>query len=117
MSVSIRELREYIEAYGIQRQMPYLEKSELIKTILETEITEYHEQVRNHIKKAGVKPLGVSTEYTGIPRLVQTTRKGRCRARHSLSSISGIYFQVDKSHGEIWYWKSEHEWSIATRGT
>ena len=47
MSVSIRELREYIEAYGIRREMPFLEKSDLIKTILETEITEYNEKVRN----------------------------------------------------------------------
>jgi hypothetical protein len=44
-SVSVRSLREYIEAYGISREMPFLEKSDLIKTILEAEITEYNEEV------------------------------------------------------------------------
>jgi hypothetical protein len=44
-SFSVRSLREYIEAYGLAGGMPFLEKPELIKTIVETEITEYHEEV------------------------------------------------------------------------
>ena len=44
-SVSVRSLREYIEVYGIARGMPFLEKSDLIKTILEAEITEFNEEV------------------------------------------------------------------------
>jgi hypothetical protein len=45
MSVSVRSLREYIEAYGISRELPFLEKSDLIKTILEAEMTPYNEEV------------------------------------------------------------------------
>jgi len=45
----VRALHEYIEAYGIAKDMPPVEKSDLISTILEAELTEYSEEVRNCI--------------------------------------------------------------------
>ena len=42
---SVRELLEYIHAYGIAWDIPFVEKSDLIKTILETDLTECNEEV------------------------------------------------------------------------
>jgi hypothetical protein len=44
-TMSVRSLREYIDAYGIVKAMPFVEKSEMIKAITDTEITEYNERV------------------------------------------------------------------------
>ena len=43
-TMSVRSLREYIEAYGLSQGMPFVEKTDLINTILEAEITEYNEE-------------------------------------------------------------------------
>ena len=45
-TMSVRSLREYIDAYGIAKEMPFVEKSDLIDTILSANITEYNEEVR-----------------------------------------------------------------------
>jgi len=44
-TMSVRQLREYIEAYGLSKEMPFVEKSELISAILQADITEYNEKV------------------------------------------------------------------------
>lgn len=44
-TMSVRSLREYIDAYGISKAMPFVEKSEMINAITDTEITEYNEEV------------------------------------------------------------------------
>lgn len=44
-TMSVRSLREYIEAYGIAQGMPFVEKSDLITTILEANMTEHNEEV------------------------------------------------------------------------
>jgi len=44
-NMSVRQLREYIEAYGLSKGMPFVEKSELISTILLADITEHNEKV------------------------------------------------------------------------
>jgi hypothetical protein len=45
-TMSVRSLREYIVAYGIGNEMPFVEKSEMINAIADAEITEYNEQVQ-----------------------------------------------------------------------
>ena len=44
-TIPVRSLLEYIDAYGISKDIPLLEKSDLVNTILEANITEYHEEV------------------------------------------------------------------------
>ena len=44
-SMSVRSLREYIDAYGISKNMPFVEKSDLVNLILDTEITQFNEEV------------------------------------------------------------------------
>lgn len=43
--MSVRSLREYIDAYGIAKEMPFVEKSDLINTILSADITDHNEEV------------------------------------------------------------------------
>ena len=45
MTMSVRSLREYIEAYGLGKGMPFLEKSDLINAIADADITEHNEEV------------------------------------------------------------------------
>lgn len=45
ITMSVRSLREYIEAYGIARGMPFVEKTDLINAILNAQITEHNEEV------------------------------------------------------------------------
>lgn len=45
ITMSVRSLREYIEAYGIARSIPFVEKTDLINTILNAQITEHNEEV------------------------------------------------------------------------
>jgi hypothetical protein len=45
VTMSVRSLREYIEVYGLAKGMPFVEKTDLINTILDTEITEHNEEV------------------------------------------------------------------------
>ena len=45
-TMSVRSLREYINAYGIAKGMPFVEKSEMITAITDAEITECNEQVK-----------------------------------------------------------------------
>ena len=45
ITMSVRSLREYIEAYGIAKEMPFVEKTDLINTILTAQITEHNEDV------------------------------------------------------------------------
>ena len=47
--VPVRALHEYIEAYGIAKDMPPVEKSDLIKAIVEAELTENSEEVSKRI--------------------------------------------------------------------
>jgi hypothetical protein len=42
---SVRPLREYITAYGLAKDMPAVEKTDLVNTILNAEVTEYNEEV------------------------------------------------------------------------
>ena len=42
---SVRSLREYIDAYGLSKGMHYVEKTDLVNTILNAEITEFSEEV------------------------------------------------------------------------
>lgn len=46
--VPVRALHEYIEAYGIAKDMPFVEKTDLIKTIVNAELTENSEEVLHH---------------------------------------------------------------------
>jgi hypothetical protein len=43
--MSVRALREYIEAYGLSKGLPFVEKADLVNTILDAEITEFSEEV------------------------------------------------------------------------
>ena len=45
ITMSVRSLREYIEAYGIARGAPFVEKTDLINAILNAQITEHNEEV------------------------------------------------------------------------
>jgi len=45
MKMSVRSLREYIDAYGIAKERPFVEKSDLIDTILSADITDRNEEV------------------------------------------------------------------------
>lgn len=45
ITMSVRSLREYIEAYGIDKDMPFVEKTDLINAILSAQITEHNEEV------------------------------------------------------------------------
>lgn len=56
--MSVRSLREYIEAYGISKGVPFVEKSDLVNTILEANITEYNEQVAYINNDANVRYFG-----------------------------------------------------------
>lgn len=47
ITMSVRSLREYIEAYGIDKDMPFVEKTDLINAILTAQITEHNEEVRS----------------------------------------------------------------------
>ena len=44
--MSVRSLREYIDAYGIANGMPFVEKSEMITAITDADITEHNEEVK-----------------------------------------------------------------------
>jgi hypothetical protein len=44
-TISVRPLREYITAYGLAKDMPAVEKTDLVDTILNAEVTEYNEEV------------------------------------------------------------------------
>jgi hypothetical protein len=44
-TMSVPSLLNYINAYGITKERPFVEKSDLINTILEANITEYNEEV------------------------------------------------------------------------
>jgi hypothetical protein len=70
VTMSVRSLREYIEAYGLAKGMPFVEKTDLINTILDTEITEHNEEVELPRSRADVD---ISTDYTWISGLVQET--------------------------------------------
>ena len=45
-TMSVRSLREYIDAYGIAKEMPFVEKSDMINAIADAEITERNEEVQ-----------------------------------------------------------------------
>jgi hypothetical protein len=53
ITMSVRSLREYIEAYGIDKDMPFVEKTDLINAILTAQITEHNEEVRS-LKQAAL---------------------------------------------------------------
>jgi hypothetical protein len=44
-TMSVRSLREYIEVYGIAKGMPFVEKTDLITTIVDADITNHNEEV------------------------------------------------------------------------
>jgi hypothetical protein len=67
-TMSVRSLREYIEAYGIAKAMPFVEKSDLITTILDANMTEFNEEVRS--SKMIKLIADISTNYTWFSRLV-----------------------------------------------
>lgn len=63
VTMSVRSLREYIEAYGLAKGMPFVEKTDLINTILDTEITEHNEEASSFNSEADID---ISTDYTWI---------------------------------------------------
>jgi|SRR5271170_7304920 len=73
-TMSVRSLREYIEAYGIAKEMPFVEKSDLINAILSANITEHNEEVT--LPTRGLLTGG----YSGRLHLVLETGTNALRA-------------------------------------
>ena len=73
-TMSVRSLREYIDAYGIAKDMPFVEKSDLIDTILSANITEHNEEVT--LATRGLLTGG----YSGRLHLVLETGTSAIRA-------------------------------------
>jgi hypothetical protein len=72
--MSVRSLREYIDAYGIAKDMPFVEKSDLINAILSANITERNEEVT-------LPPRGMLTGgFSGRLHLVLETGTSAIRA-------------------------------------
>jgi hypothetical protein len=70
-TMAVRQLLEYIDAYGIAKDMPPVEKADVINAILETDLTDYNEEVS---RVTSTPNVDLPTRHTGISRLVQGLR-------------------------------------------